>query len=154
MFNLPLFECYLVIDTRSRAAYDTGHILSALSLPWHETDDEVAAHAAAAAAADSKTRDVIARANAAHEKQLFDFVMQLTDDGLTPERFSPLIVYGDNSPASHRAAVWLTSRLKSLQAQARQLTVTKGIYYQLPFHLLDSILHVVFIDVCYCNDHI
>lgn len=33
VYNLPLFETYLVIDCRGRAEYDSGHIASALNYP-------------------------------------------------------------------------------------------------------------------------
>lgn len=33
LFNLPLYEHHLVIDTRSADVYDQGHIVSAVSYP-------------------------------------------------------------------------------------------------------------------------
>lgn len=42
VFNLPLYECYLVVDIRSIEEHNAGHIVSSISFPSPKSDaDEV-----------------------------------------------------------------------------------------------------------------
>lgn len=101
-FNLPLFEHHLVIDTRSTAEYEAGHIATAVSLPAPSAEDF---------------------SDEFNEALLVKFVCSLVEDGLQPENISPIVLYGDACPDgeeagsdSQRFMRWLTERLDALKS--------------------------------------
>ena len=96
IFNLPLFEHHLVIDTRSTEAFAAGHIATAVSLPGPAADQF---------------------SDEANEVLLVSFVVELLEDGLQPENISPVVVYGDGVDGSNAQCFmrWLAERLVKLQ---------------------------------------
>lgn len=73
VFNLPLFESYFVIDTRSAELYETGRITTSMSFPW-DGDRDLAA-----------------------------FLMRVDAEYGMPERRSPIVVVGDELSAAFTA---------------------------------------------------
>ena len=92
VFNLPLYEHHLVIDTRSEERYLRGHIVSAIHYPsWSPTlsDEE-------------------------QDASLLKFIRQVIDECLRPENPDPVVIYGNGEDAWEQAQ-WLAKRLESLK---------------------------------------
>jgi protein-tyrosine phosphatase len=90
IYNLSLYEGYLIIDTRSRELYDEHHIISAFSLP-------------------PPTPGI----GESREEQLKKFI-ETTIQYYSPERWSPVIIYGDETAPAHEHAVWLVEFIREL----------------------------------------
>ena len=100
LFNLPLYEHHLVIDTRSKEEYQSGHIVSAIHYPsWSPcfSDEE-------------------------REASLLAFIHTVIEECLRPENPNPVVVYGDGENARDHAQ-WLATRLEFLKKD--RLSVAK-----------------------------
>lgn len=102
IFNLPLYENYLVIDTRSAESFACGSIATAVSYPVPCDPDAT---------------------EEAREKSLYEFARRYAAEYYRPENPNPVVVYGEATNTAH--AEWLARRLRSLQAQRKSLTVYK-----------------------------
>jgi rhodanese-related sulfurtransferase len=91
VYNLPLFESYLVIDVRKQEEYLKEHIATAVPFPIVDQTDT------------QQLEDNFAK--------LIVFVVK---DGV-PERLSPIILYGDDTQDSVDQIKWLTDRFSRLQ---------------------------------------
>jgi len=93
VFNLPLFELFFVVDTRSVDEYKQGHIASAFSFPAFDvscTKEEKMQH-------------------------LSSFLFMIAQEG-SPERFNPLVFYGGSETEQHEKFVeWMGESLHELQ---------------------------------------
>ena len=77
VFNLPLFELYLVIDVRLSKAFNDEHIVTACNFePKQESSTETM-------------------------KRLLHLFQHLVDIGTIPENTSPVVLYGDSSTDTH-----------------------------------------------------
>ena len=100
VFNLPLYEHYLVIDTRSRYLYDEGHIATAVSYP----------------APDLGTSDP------ERETTLHKFAQDYAREFSRPENANPIVIYGaQEGGTSFLHARWLADKLIQLQQQRKSL---------------------------------
>lgn len=100
VFNLPLYEHYLVIDTRSRNLFEEGHIATAVSYP----------------APDLGTSD------AERETTLYRFAQDYAHEFSRPENANPVVIYGaQEGGTSYLHARWLADKLIVLQRQRRSL---------------------------------
>lgn len=100
VFNLPLYEHHLVIDTRSEEEYLQGHIVSAVHYPsWLST-----------------------LSNEEQDASLLKFIHKVIDECLRPENPDPVIVYGNGDDALEQAQ-WLAKRLEILKKD--RLSVAK-----------------------------
>lgn len=100
VFNLPLYEHHLVIDTRSEEAYQRGHIVSAVHFPsWSPT-----------------------LSNEEQDASLLKFIHKVIDECLRPENPNPVVVYGSGDDAWEHAQ-WLAKRLQTLKKD--RLSVAK-----------------------------
>ena len=104
VFNLPLYEYHLVIDTRTVVEYERGHIATAASLPAPERSSS-----------DSEK-----------ERALVLFLAQLVEDGLQPEMVSPVLLYGDGSERAESYNEWLASRMAALKGDRPLEVATLG----------------------------
>lgn len=99
IFNLPLYEHYLVIDTRPKQDYEAGHIATAVSYPYPNgliTEEE-------------------------RDATLFHFARDYAKEFYRPENPNPLVLYGagerDSMSLAH--ARWLADKLFRLKQQRR-----------------------------------
>ena len=100
VFNLPLYEHHLVIDTRNEEQYLQGHIVSAVHYPsWSPT-----------------------LTNEEQDASLLNFIHKVIDECLRPENPDPVVVYG-NGDAACEQAQWLAKRLEILKKD--RLSVVK-----------------------------
>ena len=100
VFNLPLYEHHLVIDTRSEEEYFQGHIVSAIHYPsWSPT-----------------------LSNEEQDASLLKFIHKVIDECLRPENPDPVVVYGTGDAACEQAK-WLAKRLETLKKD--RLSVAK-----------------------------
>lgn len=78
IYNLPLFECYLVVDCRSNEQYDECHIASALNFPppCNSTTEQ-------------------------EKIQNLQNFVEYASHAYSNERWDPLILYGDNESQEH-----------------------------------------------------
>ena len=92
LYNLSIYEGYLIIDTRSKERYEEHHIISALTLPpTPGIGDDF-----------SSRKDSL--------KNLIETTVQY----YSPERFSPVIIYGDETSNSREQADWLIEFIATL----------------------------------------
>ena len=92
VFNLPLYEHHLVIDTRKEEEYLRGHIVSAIHYPsWSPT-----------------------LSNEEQDASLLQFIHKVIDECLRPENPDPVVVYGTGDDACEQAK-WLAKRLETLK---------------------------------------
>ena len=100
LFNMPLFEHHLVIDTRCSEEYAAGHITTAVSLP--------------------APSDAAELCDDAKEALLASFVVGLVEEGLSPENISPIVLYnGENSAGAEPLEPftwWVVERLMQLKS--------------------------------------
>ena len=101
VFNLPLYEHYLVIDTRSRLEYLSGHIATAVSYPPHPPD------------ASQEDKD----------QALVSFAKGYAKEFYKPENPSPLVIYGNDTLEDIAHTKWLAEKLSHLKRQRRMLTL-------------------------------
>lgn len=90
IYNLSIYEGYLLIDTRSRERYEEHHIISAFSLP-------------------PPTPGI----GDSHEEQLKNFI-ETTVQYYSPERWSPVIIYCDETAPAFEHAIWLIEFIEKL----------------------------------------
>ena len=88
VYNLPLYEVYLVIDCRQSCQYDQGHIASAMNFPPSPTQS-------------------------ARETSLIEFG-EYVSNNFCHERWEPIVLYGDNDEEVQEHLQWTAKRLKSL----------------------------------------
>lgn len=103
IFNLPLYEDYLVIDTRTCQEYETGHVATAVSYPAVLLDSP------------SVEQD--------RERTLMDFARRYVAEFCKPENPNPLVIYGSNTQDDIIHTQWLAQRLSSLKAQRQSVTL-------------------------------
>ncbi len=96
VFNLPLYEHHLVIDTRSFEEYQTGHIATAVSFPSPRSSCS----------------------ESEKEAKLIQFAKDYATEYCRPENPNPVVIYGGKEKAESLShAEWLAEKLKSLQQQ-------------------------------------
>jgi len=100
IYNLPLFESYLVIDTRTNEQYQQQHIVTAISFLGPTFQQEP-------------------------NNIFLQFLEYVALEGLTPERYSPVVIYGDNSESSQNHTKWLSERLSQLPQNPISSLVTR-----------------------------
>ena len=99
LFNLPLYEHHLVIDTRPQEEYTRGHIATAVSYPslgLNCSEEE-------------------------REKSLILFIKKYIKEYFRPENPSPIVVYGSEQPDCQLHAEWLARRLDMLQKDRKMV---------------------------------
>ena len=96
LYNLPLFEVFLVVDCRSRVKYRAGHIASALNFPPPEDDS-------------NETRLKSLEVFAAFASQTY-----------SNERWDPIVIYGDEDPQSVAHIKWFVSTLQEFMKRKVQ----------------------------------
>lgn len=99
LFNLPLYEHHLVIDTRPQEEYTRGHIATAVSYPslgLNCSEEE-------------------------REKSLILFIKKYIKEYFRPENPSPIVVYGSEQPDCRLHAEWLARRLDMLQKDRKMV---------------------------------
>lgn len=94
VFNLPLFEHHLIIDTRPFAAWEKENVVSSVPCP----------------APDVATEDYT------REGLLVQFLIELVNVGLQPEFPTPIVIYHDSTEATTTHSTWLATRLQLLQS--------------------------------------
>jgi len=93
IFNLPLFELFFVIDTRSVEEYKEGHIASSYSFPAFDVSCN----------------------NEEKMQQLSSFLSMISQDG-SPERYTPIVFYGEgDGERLEKFVVWMRDSLHELQ---------------------------------------
>lgn len=102
VFNLPLYENYLVIDTRSTEDFSRGSIATAVSYPAPDHTDET---------------------EEGRERSLYQFATRYAEEYCRPENADRVVVYGEAVDTAH--VQWLAKRLASLQTQRRSVAVYK-----------------------------
>ena len=101
VFNLPLYEHYLVIDTRAKETYERGHIATAISYPCppeSSTDEE-------------------------REKSLYLFAKSYAKAYVRPENPNPVVIYGGCTEEELIHSKWLTHKLRLLQTARKAVTL-------------------------------
>jgi|UniRef100_A0A7S4FW94 rhodanese-related sulfurtransferase len=91
VYNLPLFDAYIVIDVRNPEHFASGHIYTALSFtvpPATATEEE-------------------------QETALVQLAMDLVDNG--PEKYGTVVLYGYADGSSEAQLDWVVQRLRQLQ---------------------------------------
>jgi rhodanese-related sulfurtransferase len=97
IFNLPLYEHYLVIDARTVEEYQNGHIATAVSYPCTIPADE-------------------------RETALVRFAMNYSKEFYKPENPNPLVIYGSNYSSIEMEHIdWLAGKLMALKRQRNSL---------------------------------
>ena len=105
VFNLPLYEHYLVIDTRSREEYEGGNIATSVSFPFPP----------------------ITCSEKEKEARLIIFAKDYATEYCRPENPNPVVIYGgkeDVESMSH--AKWLGGKLRDLQQQRKIVAIPGG----------------------------
>lgn len=101
VFNLPLYEHHLVIDTRTEEEYQQGHIVSAVHYPsWSPT-----------------------LSNEEQDASLLKFIHKVIDECLRPENPDPVVIYGTGDDACVQAK-WLAKRLETLKKDRLSVATT------------------------------
>lgn len=103
VFNLPLYEHFLVIDTRSREEYESGNIATSVSFP--------SPHSSICSEQEKEAR-------------LVSFAREYAIEFCRPENPNPVVIYGgkeNKESVSH--ANWLGSKLQLLQQQRKALVL-------------------------------
>lgn len=121
IFNLPLYESYLVIDTRSADDFARGSIATAVSYP-SPGDPSVAEEE--------------------RERRLYVFAKGYASEFCRPENANPVVIYGD---AGTMHAQWLATKLSYLQVQRKSITVyqKQGVEEKESFDPLEQFCHTV-----------
>ena len=121
IFNLPLYESYLVIDTRSADAFSRASIATAVSYPA-PGDPEVTEEE--------------------RKRRLYVFAKGYASEFYRPENANPVVIYGD---AGTVHAHWLATKLSYLQVQRKSLTVyqRQGVEEKESFDPLEHFCHTV-----------
>ena len=102
VFNLPLYEHYLVIDTRSLEDYEAGHVATAVSFPFPQST----------CSEEEK------------EERLFQFAKEYAIEYSRPENPNPVVIYGGKeSDESLSHARWLGEKLQQLQRQRKAIAI-------------------------------
>ena len=101
VFNLPLYEHYLVIDTRAKEAYEQGHVATAISYPCPPQ---------------SSTEED-------REKSLYLFAKSYANVYLRPENPNPVVIYGGCTEEETVHAKWLVHKLSLLQKARKAVTI-------------------------------
>ena len=102
VFNLPIFEFYWIIDLRPEASFVKGHICSAFSFPC----------------------DTLPPSTENRSQLLASFIHSQLETGLLPmENYSPVVLYGDESPVCSEAISWMVEQLQLLKHSKTQLTL-------------------------------
>ena len=104
VFNLPLFEHHLVVDTRSPEEFSNGHMATAVSFP-----------SPALACPEEKK-----------EQALLDFVKAYVREYLRPENPSPVLIYGSGRQECVAHANWLAEKLEKLQKDRQSVAVVSS----------------------------
>ena len=120
LFNLPLYEHHLVIDTRSQEEYSQGHIATAVSYPSPDLD----------CSEEEKERSLVA------------FIKSYIKEYFRPENPSPIVVYGSEQPDCQLHAEWLATRLEMLQKDRRMIAkfdsqTKEDTYVEHPFNYFE-----------------
>ena len=102
IFNLPLYEHYLVIDTRPLEDYERGHIATAVSYP-HDT--------------------IAASSEEEKEESLVAFARDYSSQFYRPENPNPLVLYGDRAESELRHTQWLADKLNLLKNQRSSVSL-------------------------------
>lgn len=92
VFNLPLYEHHLVIDTRTEEEYLRGHIVSAIHYPYWSPS----------------------LSNEEQDASLLKFIHKVINECLRPENPNPVVIYGAGED-SFVQAKWLAKRLETLK---------------------------------------
>jgi len=102
VYNLPLFETFIVMDARPVAAYNAEHIVTALSFPVPSVDTSEAVKLLA----------------------LVQFLTTVTTN--LPERYDPVILYdqGDNSTEFQEYTSWLVTIINKMKGDNLALTLS------------------------------
>lgn len=104
IFNLPLYEHYLVIDTRPLEEYERGHIATAVSYPHHTTSSPSCSEEE-------------------REASLVAFARDYSAQFYRPENPNPLVLYGDRAENELRHTQWLADKLTLLKNQRSRVSV-------------------------------
>ena len=110
VFNLPLYEHYLVIDARSIGEYEDGHVATSVSFPFPpETCSE-----------DECSEDE-------KERRLVRFAMDYATEYCRPENPNPVVIYGGRENVESLShAKWLGKKLQDLQQQRKIVAIPEA----------------------------
>ena len=103
IFNLPLYEHYLVIDTRPKEDYDGGHMVTAVSYSY----DTVQASSG----------------EGEREASLVEFARDYSSQFYRPENPNPLVIYGNMTESDMSHTHWLVDKLTLLKNQRSRVSV-------------------------------
>ena len=102
VFNLPLYEHYLVIDTRSEVEYQAGHIATSVSFPFPRSS------------CSENEKEAI----------LIQFAKDYATEYCRPENPNPVVIYGGKENAESLShAKWLGEKLQALQQQRKIVAI-------------------------------
>ncbi len=97
LYNLPIFESYLIIDTRTQIDYNLHHIHSSINCP-------------------PPIRQSLQEWDIARERdrQLVLCLNELVEAGLQPEHSSPIVVYGEIQTGDRAHLDYIAQRFATL----------------------------------------
>ena len=102
IFNLPLYEHYLVIDTRPIEEYQAGHIATAVSFPSQKENNQ----------------------EKIDNDRLYHFAREYVNEYCRPENANPVVIYGSReNELSLSHAKCLAESLCQLQIQRKSVTL-------------------------------
>jgi hypothetical protein len=102
VFNLPIFECFLVLDTRSAAQHAAGRVVSSVSFPQGDPLED----------------------DAAKSERLCGLFTRIAEEGLQPECWDRIVLVGQSESDSH--VLWLAEELRRYKTREKVGAVAKA----------------------------